>query len=356
MTGKLKAAAGIILSVLLLAWALRDVSFAEVASHLRNANYGLFALAILVQVSGMWLRAARWGVLLLPIARGVPFRPRLAATFIGFAVNNILPARLGEFARVYSLGKVTPVPVASAFATLVIERLFDGIVLVALLFLAMAAPGFPAGGEGGLGVQSAALGVALVMLGIGASLYFAVVAPVRAARYAKAITGRLPHRLRDPVTSALRSFATGLGVLRSPRLFVVSAVLAVVQWVALAFSFLFAFRAFGIDQVPFSGAIFLQSLISLAVAVPSSPGFFGPFEAASRIGLAMWDVPAGQAISFAIGFHIGGFIPVTVIGLYYIWRMNLSLSAMREAGEGQSGEEKRHDEIARPVPAADRTP
>src|SRR5690606_38631348 len=120
-------------------------------------------------------------------------------------------------------------------------------------------------------------------------------------------------------------------VLRSVPLFVASALLAVGQWLFTAVSFVVAFRAFGIDLVPFSGAVFLQSVISLAVALPSSPGFFGPFEAAARVGLSLWGVAADKAVSFAVGFHIGGFIPVTVIGIYYVWRLNLR---WREMGGG----------------------
>ena len=100
-----------------------------------------------------------------------------------------------------------------------------------------------------------------------------------------------------------------------------------------AASYYLAFLSFGIREVPFSGAVFLQSLISLAVAIPSSPGFFGPFEAAARVGLGLWDVPVEKAVSFAVGYHIAGFIPVTVIGIYYVWRLNLSWREVRHSEE-----------------------
>lgn len=336
MKGNLKAAVGILLSLLLLWWALRDVSFAEVARHVRDADYVLFGLAIVVALTGFPIRALRWGVLLLPVAGKVPFRALHGATFIGFALNNILPARIGEFARAYSLGRVSQVRTGAAFATLVIERLLDGVIVVGLLFAAMAAPGFPVGEEAGL--RSGALVVALGMAGVGFTLFLAVTAPEWAAKVARTIIRPLPRRLHEPAVDALRSFAAGLAILRSGRLFAISALLAAAQWVWLALSFFLAFRAFGIDDVPFTGAVFLQSLMSLAVAIPSSPGFFGPFEAGARIGLSLWDVPADQAISFAIGFHIGGYIPVTVIGLYFLWAFGLSWKSMRSA-------EERRDEI-----------
>ncbi|HUE96378.1 MAG TPA: lysylphosphatidylglycerol synthase domain-containing protein, partial [Longimicrobiaceae bacterium] len=116
MKRRIRTAVGILLSLLLLAWALRDVSYAEVAQHTRSADYRLFSLSIVIALSAFWIRAFRWGILLLPASGRIPFRPLLAATFIGFAVNNLLPARVGEFARAFSLARLSAVPVASAFA------------------------------------------------------------------------------------------------------------------------------------------------------------------------------------------------------------------------------------------------
>jgi len=332
MKGRIRVVIGILLSILLLWWALRDVSAAEVIHRIRAVEPTAFTLAIGVALAGFWIRAFRWRILLLPIDRNIPFQPLLGATFIGFAANNLLPARVGEFARAYALARLTQVRVASAFATLVIERLLDGLVVVALLFAAMAHPDFPApDAGGGLNIRGVAiLAASLVALAV-AGLFLAVTSPGTAARLARAGTRMLPTRTHDPILAALRSFAIGLAVLRSPALFLTSLLLALGQWIFLAVSFLLGFRAFGIDHVPFSGAVLLQSVISLAVALPSSPGFFGPFEAAARAGLALWGVPGEQAISFAIGFHIAGFLPVTLIGIYYLWRLDLSWSEVRQS-------------------------
>jgi glycosyltransferase 2 family protein len=334
MTRRLRTLIGVLLSLLLLAWALRDVSFREVLHQIRAADLLLLTAATLVALGGFYFRAVRWGLLLLPIASGVPFRPRLAATFIGFAANNVLPARVGEFARAFTLSRLTGIRVAAAFATLVIERLLDGFVLLALLFAAMAAPGFPAATRvAGIDLQTAATLLGGVLSVVAAVLFLGATRPVTAARLVRLLARILPGRFRDPFIEAMRAFAAGLLVLRNARLFGASLALALGQWLFLASSFLIAFRSFGIDRVPFSGAVFLQSLIGVAVAVPSSPGFFGPFEAAARIGLALWNVPADQAISFAIGFHIAGYLPVTLIGVYYVWRLNLSWSEVRDSDE-----------------------
>ena len=334
MSGRARAVIGVLVSVLLLAWALRDVSFGEVTGRIASADPLLFGISIAVALIGFWIRAIRWGILLLPVTSDVPFRPRVAATFIGFAANNVLPARIGEVARAVSLARLTRVPGAAAFATLVIERTLDGLVLVAILFVAMALPSFPGVPRiAGVDPTAAAASIAAIMLLVTTGLFLATAAPRRAAGIGRRAVEFLPKRFQGAALRLLRGFATGLVVMRTPGLFAASAALALVQWVFLALSYFAGFRAFHIEEVPFSGALFLQSVISLAVAIPSSPGFFGPFEAAARVGLGVWDVPAGEAISFAIGYHIGGFIPVTLIGIYYLWSLNLRLSDMSDADD-----------------------
>lgn len=328
-----RTATGIALSVLLLWWALRDVSPAEVMHELGSADPLLFTLAVLATMGGFWFRALRWGVLLTPTYPGIAFHPRFAATVIGFAANNLLPARVGEFARAYALTRLAGVRIGASFATLVVERLLDGLVLVGLLFVSMGTVGFPLAPEvGGFDPRTAARVAALAMGLFGAALFAMVLAPSRAVALAEAIVGRiLPSRVRVATLGAFRSFLEGLLVLRNGRLFAVSAGLALAQWLFTAVSFLLAFRAFGIDDVPFAGAVFLQSVVSLAVAIPSSPGFFGPFEAAARVGLSLWAVGSTKAVSFAVGFHIGGFIPVTLLGIYYVWRYGLSWGEVRHS-------------------------
>jgi uncharacterized protein (TIRG00374 family) len=335
MKSRLKTIIGLVLSVLLLGWVLRDVSAAEVARELREANLLLFVLAIGLTMAGFVMRAFRWGVLLTPLGLPIPFRPRFAAVMIGFAANNLLPARVGEFARALSLSRVTSVPTGAAFATLVVERILDGLVLVGLLFAAMSTVAFPVVADvGGVDPRAAARVVAVAMAIVGVCLLLLVLFPTRSVALTEALAVRLmPSRMRRPLVAALESFLRGLAVLRSARLFALSVALALGQWLFTALSFLVAFRAFGIDHVPYAGAVFLQSLLSLAVAVPSSPGFFGPFEVAARVGLALWAVAPDKAVSFAVGFHIGGFIPVTLIGLYYMSSLNLSWREVRESEE-----------------------
>lgn len=78
-------------------------------------------------------------------------------------------------------------------------------------------------------------------------------------------------------------------------------------------------------SVPFSAALLLQAMVALGVAVPAAPGFFGIFEKIAVLGLAIYMVPAALATSWAIGFHILSFLPITLIGAFYFTRLGLNL-------------------------------
>jgi glycosyltransferase 2 family protein len=225
--------------------------------------------------------------------------------------------------------------VSAAFASMVMERVLDGFVCVTFLFIAISWPGFPSMTTGdGFDPRPVAMGIggfALVMALLLGALAFA---PGPTVRVAERIAGVvLPESFRRPFVDSLHAFLGGLGVLRRPRLLAISVGWVLFQWLFLALSFWLGFLAFGIEAPGYLGAIFLQSVVALAVSIPSAPGFFGTYHAAARYGLAFWGVSGEQALSFAIGLHLGGYITVTLLGLYYAVRLNVSWRELRHAEE-----------------------
>jgi uncharacterized protein (TIRG00374 family) len=281
------------------------------------------------------LRAWRWKPLLDAAAPDTGFRARYAATTIGFMGNNLLPARIGEFLRAYALARQEKISVVTAFSSLVAERLFDAIALVSFLFLATALPGFPeVRALAGYDFSGMAKTLGLVVSILIALCLALVLSPKRTVRFVeKRIAPVLPRQVRRPLVDALEAFLAGLSALRSPgRVFRVS-IQTLIIWLVNGLSFWVAFLAFDI-HVPFAGALFLQSVIAMAVSLPSGPGFFGLFEfAAKAVLVELFGVETSKALSFALGFHLGGFIPVTLIGLYYGWRLGLSWREIERSEE-----------------------
>ena len=336
MKARLRVAASLVVTAFFLWLALRGVDWADVWAHLRGANWLWLALSILVSTLAIHVRALRWKALLAPLDPDVPFHPRVAGAAVGFAANNLIPARVGELVRAVVTGRLARLPVSGVFATLAVERVLDGLVTVGLLLLVMELPGFPSPGKAGAVLTGMRI-LALLMGVVGVVMIALAMMPARSLALAERVGGRmLPARARRPALKIVEGFIGGLGVLRNPRLLAVSLGWAVFQWLFIASSIYFAFLAFGITEPGYRGALFLQSAINLAVAVPSAPGFFGPLEAAARYGLELWGVEPSRAVSFAIGYHLGGFIPVTLLGLWYVQRLNLSWKEL--IGSAESAE------------------
>ncbi len=323
---------GLAVSLVFLYWALHDTPLPELWQAVRAANMWLLALSITIQTGTFVIRAARWQVFLRPTLRNVSYRARFASTAIGFMANNLLPMRVGELARAYALSRSQPVTLSASFGSLVVERLFDAFTLVILLALPLL-PGFLSAP----GLETQLIGKVLALLalvvGVASGLLLVIWRPALAIRFFRGTLGRLlPRRLTEKIGEMMGSFIEGLGAMRDPRLVVSGMAWSVLHWCWGALALYVGLLAFGITRPGYPGALFLQAVNAFLVSVPSSPGFFGPFEASVRLALSPFGVAPIEAVSFALAFHIGSFIPITLIGLYYVWRMGLS---WREVGHSE---------------------
>lgn len=322
-----RGALGVALSVLLLWYVLRGEDLGEVWRVIATSNALWWAACVVSATAIFPLRARRWQALLAPLGPRIPLGPLWRATAIGMMANNVLPARAGEVARAFALSRSNPeVRFSAAFASLVVDRLFDGTVVILLLLAATLDPRFPSdatvfGWTAGRIAATAALFLLAVLLVLAGLVLFP--RPVIAG-FERAV-GSIWKAGGLKVRGLLESFASGLGALRSPALMLEVLWWTVLHWLMNGLAFWCGFKALGI-AAPFTAALFIQGLIAIGVALPSSPGFFGPFEAAGKAGLALYGVPGAQAISWALGFHILSFVPITVLGAWYFTRMHLQLS------------------------------
>jgi uncharacterized protein (TIRG00374 family) len=284
------------------------------------------------------LRVVRWQLILRDVGGSrFPLLPLWHATAIGFMANNVLPVRAGEFARAYAANRRLAVRFTTALASVGVERALDGLVLVGLMSIALGSSAFPRHATiGGTSLASLATGAAVLF---GAMLVVALLVVHRPApslavlrRGARAL---LPARFADRVTHVAEGLVAGLEVLKSPGRFVAVVAWSVVQWVVNAASFVACFRAFDLPVAP-EGALLLQAVIGFGVALPSSPGFVGVFEAATRATLALYGIDATRALGLALAYHVTTFVPITLLGLYSLARMRLHLAELRTARDTES--------------------
>lgn len=330
-----RSAIGIAISVALLYWTLRGVDAGELWEVLRHSNPGWWALAIITATSTFPLRAIRWRLILDPIAPKLPLGMLWRCVTIGMMVNNVYPARAGEPARAYALTRETPkVGFAAAFASLAVDRVFDALILLVLLFIGMM--DLPAAEATVIGGQPMSNWIGLGTAGMAALigvLYLIVVFPARLIGIFEAFSRRVAPRFEARGRDALLAFAAGLGVLRNPRHFAAVVAWTLVHWVVNAAAIWFGFQAVGIDAPPLA-ALVIQGLLAVGVAAPSSPGFFGVFEYVAKISLALYGVSENDAVAWGLGYHILTFIPVTIIGLFYFSRLDLRFGDLNKVTDG----------------------
>lgn len=328
---------GVAISAGLLYWTLRDVDPRELLRQVREADLLLFALSVLLATLSFPARAVRWQVLVAAATGTRPaLRPTWWATAIGFMANNVLPARAGEVVRAYAGSRLINVPVSTALSTLVVERAFDGVVIVLLLAIGIASPSFPAevripgGGE----LHAVAISAGVIFTGVLVALALVARMPDRALALSDRILGVvLPTRFAGWARGVARNMVNGLSALRTLKNFSLVLLWSFVVWLVNGAGFLLGFRAFHFD-VPMTSAIVLQGIVAFAVAVPSTPGYAGVFEWACVVALGIYGVAREPAVGFALALHIAWFIPITLLGTWYLLRAGLSLGELRRAPAG----------------------
>ncbi|MEO8448740.1 MAG: lysylphosphatidylglycerol synthase transmembrane domain-containing protein [Gemmatimonadota bacterium] len=320
---------GIAITVALLAWTLKGVSFSEVIERARTAHPVPIIIAVLLATFTFVLRMFRWRLLLRSDQdQPIPYRSLWHAIAIGFMANNLLPLRAGEFLRAYSINRLEPVRLTSALSSLVVERLLDAIVVVALLLISLTTAGIPADATiAGIKMSAVAsrgaILCAILLVAVLSVLFF----PLQAEALIRKV---IPAKaLADRLVTIVEGIRQGLASLSSPRRIIGAVLWSFAVWLVNCLAFYVAFAAFDI-QVGFSGAMLMQSILVFGIATPSTPGFFGVFEGVIKAILSTFGVAAGPAVSYGLTYHITTYIPITLLGLWSLTQTPIDLKAARQ--------------------------
>ncbi|MCI0816581.1 MAG: flippase-like domain-containing protein, partial [Chloroflexi bacterium] len=343
---------GAAVTALFVALAFVRLDIGETWSVAARANYAYLVPAVAVYAVSLYLRSFRWRYLLRPFAEVHSWR-LYPVVLVGYMANNLLPVRLGELVRSYYLSVREPVRGSTALATVLVERVFDGLTL--LFFLAVAALFLPIGGlagrvgeTGGLPLWAvAALLVTPFVAALGMIAGMAVIPGWFKARL-QPITDLLPSRLGTRVEGLAERFVAGFEGLHRPGRLAAVFVRSVPIWLAESIMYYIVAIGFGLqDQlggpVPMAAAILAVTAASnLATALPSSPGSLGPFEALAVLSLVFLGVDGETALAYAIVLHLALLLPVIVAGSAHLAARGLTLGQLmgrREAvaaGDGRA--------------------
>jgi uncharacterized protein (TIRG00374 family) len=312
-----------ILTIGLLWLFVSSIDLREVGRHIRQARPTYIIAAVVVTMVTYGVRATRWRVLLTPIGRA-RYRTAFRTTVIGFAATFLLPGRVGEVLRPFLLARTEGLNATSTFATIIVERLLDMCTVLLLFDVAIAASGLDVGPE----VRAAGIVAAVVSVAGLAALFVFAGHPERLGRWTMRLAGRLPARFAEKAGRFVQTFAEGLKILRSPGHLALAIAWSLPLWISIALGIWLTSRAFDLT-FSFVGSFLVMGYLLVGVSLPT-PGGAGGFHtlyllALTRIFGADPDV-AGAA---AIVLHAVSFVPVTLLGLVFMWQDGLTFGNLK---------------------------
>jgi len=335
-----KTAASLIIGALFVYWFAHKLDWLDVWDKVRKANWTLLGLAVALLVGTYFVRVLRWRALLEPMAHP-PLRALFRATVVGFSALFLMGRAAEIIVRPAVLSVKERVHPSASYATVMIERVFDMVMVV--VFFAVNLVFFehnPIDAEAmRLLVWIKVAGASLLALSV-AGVYGLSIFRKRTSSVLKYLERKLnwlPTHLLRALMSLLRHISEGLSVLHDAKSLTITVSYTILLWLMVAVAHLLVVRAFDIryDKVPFTGAVFVMGLSMLGSVVPTPGGATGPFHAATAAALAFLGVEKNQAASVAIILHLVVFTPATLFGMIYIVKDGLSLDRLRRIGERQ---------------------
>ncbi|MBL8058095.1 MAG: flippase-like domain-containing protein [Anaerolineales bacterium] len=318
--------AGVAISVVFLWLALGGLHLADVWQSLRTANLWWLLPGIAVYFVGVWARAWRWHYLLKPL-KAIPTNAMFPIVTIGYMGNNIYPARAGEVLRAFILRRKQGVPVSASLATIVVERIFDGVVMLMFVIFnlnGLAALSHDSGFVGS--IRSVAVwGTVAFAVALAVFLLAAMFPHQSLGLFHRFAEPLIPVRFRPRVAGMLTSFWTGLEALRSPLSILMVFLTSVVIWLLETAKYWFVMFAFNFSGYTggFFGLMLMNGIVNLATTIPSAPGYVGTFDAPGIAVLTAYGLERSVAAGYTLTLHAALWLPITLLGAFFMAREGL---------------------------------
>jgi len=309
---------GVLISIVFIWLALRGLRLEEFWGAVKQANYIWLLPGIAVYFVGVWVRAWRWHYLLGPIKK-IPTRTMFPITTIGYMGNNIYPARAGEVLRAVILKRREGISVSASLATIIVERIFDGVVMLAFVFVNLPELARLTGASGFVGnIQQVAVIGTGIFLGALVVFLLAAMFPQITAKFGLRLIERFtPKRLHTKIIGIMHKFLDGLASLRSPLNVLMVFFTSVIIWLLETGKYWFVMHAFKFS-VSFFALMLMNGIVNLATTIPSAPGYIGTFDAPGIAVLTAYGVEHSLAAGYTLVLHVALWLPITLLGAYYL--------------------------------------
>ena len=318
MKFNLKLWISIIFSLFFVVLVLYKIDFKKTSEALETADYLYLPLAVLLTIVTNIIRTYRWRFIINPI-KHISTLSLFSGVAIGYMANNLLPARLGEFIRAYIMGKKEDISKSSTLATILVERIFDGLALLFFLVIIALLFSLP------LWIKQAGVAAAAFFILLTAFLILLLIKKATGIRLAKKIINIFSPRFANKVGELLENFLSGLVIVNHKRNIFWAFIFSIIVWLSEASTYYIIGLSFGID-LPVYVALLTVVIVNIGILIPSAPGYVGAFEFFTISALSIFAIEKSIALSYAIVLHAVLFIPITIIGVYFFWKENLHLS------------------------------
>lgn len=315
---------GILISAIFLYLVLRKIDYPQLWLVLKSANYWWLIPGVGVYFIALWVRSWRWHYLLRPL-KPIPTQTMFPVVSMGYAFNNIFPARAGEVLRAVVLKHREGVPISASLATIIVERVFDGIVMLAFVFVNLSELTRLTSvsidiGNFKFGIEQVAIWGSIAFFGVLAIFLLAAMFPASTDRLLSWLVHHLvPTRLREKTLGISRRFLDGLESLRSPVDVLMVFLTSVIIWLLETVKYWFVMHAFRFS-VSFFALMLMNGVVNLATTIPSAPGYLGTFDLPGIAVLQAYGISREVAASYTFVLHFALWFPVTALGLFYMLR------------------------------------
>jgi uncharacterized protein (TIRG00374 family) len=307
---KKKMIIGTALSALFVYLSLKGIDPASVAEGFRAVNYGYIGpvlfLLLLIQI----LRSYRWGLLLSPFEKIGQF-DLFAVTSVGFLAVVAVPARIGELARPYLITGKSSIRMAAALGTVVVERVFDILTVLAIFFGVLFFMPLPPW------LMKASILFLVMTLATLFFLIFIILKREKALNTLRPLLQKLPERFHHRLDDLLHHFIDGVAILSEGRMIFFVILLSLLIWLVDVLAIYLLFLSFGF-HLPTAASFVLMAILIIGITIPTAPGFVGNFHYFCILGLSLFGISKADALSYAIVLHVLSVGLIVVLGLGFL--------------------------------------